>query len=123
MGIMELKLDIDNIALRKRAVWFLISLQKPYKIRTSSGGKGIHILKECSEECSGCSQANDCYRNCWIYQKDDKKRLELNLSRHRHNLTSNYLWDLKKGKHAGEWNWIENEQDIDRYLRQFTGYY
>lgn len=116
---MQLKLDMDNIVRRKRAVWFLLSMQKPYKIRVSSGGNGVHVRSDCP----GCPRTQDCY-TCWLYAiHDDKKRLNLNLSRNKAGLTHNLLWDLKKGKKAGEWQYIESVQDIDLFLRQFTGFY
>ncbi len=119
-----MRIDIDWMS--KRTSRFLISLQKPYWIR--KGNKGVNIKKE---DCPGCSQMpqdersqTSCY-DCWLYVIfDDRNRLKLNRQQEYCGLSHNILWDVKKGKSKpGEWTYIESEQDIDKYLRQFTGYY
>lgn len=114
-----MKLDIDWMS--KRTSRFLISLEKPYEIRR--GNKGVNVRKDCS----GCARTwtnQSCY-DCWLYVIfDDKNRLKLNRQQEFRGLSHNILWDIKKGvKKPGEWERIETEQDIDRFLRQFTGYY
>ena len=111
-----MKIDIDKMT--RRAVQFLIALQKPFEIR--AGFHGVNVRSACP----GCSQRQECY-DCWmIVLHDDKNRLKINRTQKLHNLPHNVLWDIKRGqKKPDTWHWIETEQDIDRFLRQFTGYY
>ena len=115
-----LKIDIDWMS--KRTTRFLISLPKPYWIR--KGNKGVNIKKE---DCSGCPRTRDnlsCY-DCWLYViYDDQNRLKLNRQQEYRGLSHNILWDVKAGKpKPGQWEYIQTEQDIDKFLRYFTGYY
>ena len=111
-----LKLDIDWMS--KRTSRFLIALEKPYEIRR--GNKGVNIRKDCV----GCTNAGSCY-DCWLYTiYDDRNRLKLNRQQEFQGLSHNILWDIKKGKEKPDtWHWIESEQDADKFLRYFTGYY
>lgn len=113
-----MKLDIDYVT--QKVSRFLISFPKPYDVRTSPGGTGLHIRKDCRQ---GCTQFNDCYA-CWVYQSmDDKKRLWLDISQKKHGLIHNILNDKKNGKSAGPWIRIETSQQADRFLRKFTGFW
>lgn len=114
-----LKLDIDWMS--KRTSRFLISLPKPYEVRR--GNKGINLRKDCS----GCDIARvqgSCY-DCWLYAIfDDQNRLKLNRQQEYRGLSHNIMWDIKKGKEKPDvWHLIETEQDADRFLRAFTGFY
>lgn len=111
-----LKLDLDKID--KKTVWFLLSLQKPYWVRI--GNRGINLRKDCQ----GCPQTNDCYE-CWVYtQHDDKNRLKINITQKYKSLPNNVLWDIKRGKPKPyDWVCIDTEQEADRFLRWFTGFY
>lgn len=111
-----LKLDIDYVT--KKVTNFLLSLQKPYEIRLSPGKHGIHVRSDCP----GCPRTGDCY-SCYLFMQDDRKRLELNRSQKQRGLCHNILNDYKNGKKAGTWQTIETEQDADRFLRCFTGFY
>ena len=72
--------------------------------------------------CPGCARTHDCY-DCHIYTLwDDRKRLELNRSQKWHGLVHNVLNDYEAGKKAGKWMTIRDEQDIDVFLRQLTGF-
>ena len=110
-----LKLDLDRI--NKWTVKFLLqSFLMPYEVRT--GFKGINFRKVCD-----CSDKTNCY-DCWLYLKDDPNRLKLNRQQEYRRLSHNILWSIKKGKvKPGTWERIETEQDADRFLRRFTGYY
>lgn len=112
-----LKLDIDDVS--KKTTRFLISLKKPYEIRISPSGHGLHVRSDCP----GCSRIGVCY-DCWVFlQVDDRKRLYLNRSQKQRGLCHNILNDWKNGRSAGKWQKIETDQQIDRFLRQFTGFY
>jgi len=111
-----MKIDLDWMS--KRTSRFLIALKKPYEIRR--GNKGVNIRSDCP----GCPRTQDCY-DCHIYViYDDRNRLKLNRQQKYRGLSHNILWDIKRGqKKPDTWHWIETEQDIDRFLRQFTGFW
>jgi hypothetical protein len=101
---------------------FLISFPKPYEIRASPSGKGLHLRSKCT----GCPRTNerkDCYL-CWVYQQfDDQKRLKLDILQRNYGLCHNILNDVKNGRQAGKWIQIKDCQQLDIFLRQFTGFY
>lgn len=113
---MMLKLDIDRVT--KKITRFLICFKKPYFIRVSPSGKGLHMRSDCP----GCPRTGDC-TECWLMLYDDQRRRRLSFLNRKYGLSHNILNDFKNGRPAGNWIKIETEQDADRFLRYFTGYY
>jgi len=103
-----LKIDIDAIQQRSRFELqrIMYSLPRPYFVRVSSSGKGLHLAVPALGE--------------WSWQRyayDDQMRIDLDHLRAHHRLpVHNLLWDCKNGKRAQQWRIIRTEQDIEHYI-------
>jgi len=103
-----LKIDIDKIARRSRfnLQKIMYCIPRPFYVRVSSGGNGIHVRAPLCGE--------------WDYRRiayDDPMRIQLDEQRTRHRLpVKNLLWNIKNGKHAGLWWIIQNEKHIERFI-------
>jgi hypothetical protein len=101
-----LKIDIDGFPNRLYLQRVFYSLPRPFFVRLSSSRKGLHLaVPLCAEW--------DSRRFMW----DDTMRIDLDQQRARAGLpVHNLLWDVKNGKHAGEWQIIRDERGIERFL-------
>jgi hypothetical protein len=103
-----LKIDIDRAHRRSRfeIQRIMYSLPRPFFVRRSSGGTGLHLAVPAGEE--------------WGWQRyayDDPMRIDLDSQREQHRLpVRNLLWDIKNGKPAGQWRIIRTERDIENYI-------
>jgi len=103
-----LKIDIDKVHHRSRFEMqrIMYSLPRPFFIRRSSSGKGMHLAVPALGE--------------WDWQRyayDDPMRVDLDMQRERHRLpVRNLLWDVKNGKPAGQWRIIRTERGIEDYI-------
>ena len=85
-----LKIDIDLINHRSRFELqrIMYSLPRPFFVRVSSSGEGLHLAVPAGEE--------------WGWQRqayDDPMRIDLDMQRVRHRLpVRNLLWDVKDRK-------------------------
>jgi hypothetical protein len=103
-----LKIDIDKVHRRSRFEMqrIMYSLPRPFFIRRSSSGKGMHLAVPALGEWDWRRQAYD-----------DPMRIALDEQREHHRLpVRNLLWDVKNGKPAGQWRIIRTERDIENYI-------
>ncbi|HMB45767.1 MAG TPA: hypothetical protein VKL21_08095 [Candidatus Methanoperedens sp.] len=104
-----LKLDFDDVPNRiYEAQVCLHNIMKPFYVRVSSGKRGFHVLKFCT--------------NCdWLVSVwDDKRRRIINEVRKRNGFIGNILFDIKtvrgKRRAAGEWQLIKDSYDVERFI-------
>jgi hypothetical protein len=103
-----LKIDIDRVHRLSRfeVQRIMYSIPRPFFVRRSSSGAGLHIAAPAGKE--------------WEWQRqayDDPMRIDLDTQREHHRLpVHNLLWDIKNGKPAGQWRIIRNERDIENYI-------
>jgi len=103
-----LKIDIDTVHRRSRFEMqrIMYSLPRPFFVRISSSGEGLHLVVPALDE--------------WDWQRyayDDPMRIDLDTQREHHRLpVRNLLWDVKNGKPAGQWRIIRTERDIENYI-------
>ena len=103
-----LKIDIDTVHRRSRFEMqrILYSLPRPFFVRISSSGEGLHLIVMSLDE--------------WDWRRyayDDPMRIALDEQREHHRLpVRNLLWDVKNGKPAGQWRIIRTERDIENYI-------
>lgn len=116
MGMM--RLDYDSATRRGlHTLMMLYNMPYPYRVRLSSGGRGLHIERDCKN----CE--NDCY-DCPLYTLyDDQRRLKMNRARKVAGLSHNLLFDAKNGRYVGEWIHIKSSNDIENILRLFSYYW
>jgi hypothetical protein len=102
-----LKIDIDDFPLRSRLDLqrIMYALPRPYSVRLSSSGKGLHM------KCPLCTEWS------WYRCYDDPARVDLDDARIRAGLQiHNLLWDIKGGKKAGHWTPINTALNIEQFL-------
>ncbi len=106
-----LNIDVDGLYRRPRfeKQRILYSMPRPFFLRLSSSRRGLHIsVPACGE---------------WDWRRfayDDPMRINLDEQRQRKGIAvHNLLWDVKNGKHAGQWWIIRTEQDIERFLDRY----
>jgi hypothetical protein len=102
-----LKLDIDRCYDTPRFILqrILYCLPRPFHVRYSSGRLGLHIKVPACDEWD--------WRRCY----DDPMRVALDDQRRLHGIpVHNLLWDVKEGKHAGDWKTITSQREIEGFL-------
>lgn len=103
-----LKIDIDNFPELSRLTLQIImyAMPRPFYVRISSSGTGLHIRVD--------------HRKEWDWSRfayDDPMRIDLDEQRERLKLpVHNLLWDVKNGKRAGHWHLITSERNIESFL-------
>jgi len=103
-----LKIDIDKVHRRSRfeIQRIMYSLPRPFFVRISSSGEGLHLVVPALGEWDWRRQAYD-----------DPMRIALDEQRDYHRLpVRNLLWDVKNGKPAGQWRIIRTEHGIEDYI-------
>lgn len=114
----SMKIDFDNASRRGLyTLSMLYNLPKPYQARSSSGGKGLHIRRNCKD----CS--NSCYDCMFYLLYDDRRRVKLNEIRRRSSMSHNLLFDIKNGRSCGDWIKVDNSADVETVLNLFSYYW
>ena len=104
---MILRIDYDKFVWRVvDTLYMLKDIPTPFDVRISPGNEGLHIRKE----------GDYTYDNPLYQRYDDPKRLHINRLRQQNRLSSNVLWDVKKGRSAGTWHRINNNADILSFM-------
>ena len=105
---MTIKIDFDNTMEKAELANKCLRDCMPCLARISAGTKGFHVLKRDSDDLK------------LQEQYDDPTRTLINKFRRESGLTSNFLYDVKWygdiRKVAGEWQKIESEKDIKKFL-------
>ena len=116
MGMM--RLDYDSATRRGlHTLMMLFNIPYPYRVRVSSGGRGLHIERDCNK----CD--NECY-DCMFYTLyDDQKRLKMNRARKMHGMSHNLLFDSKNGRSVDNWIQIKSSNDVEKILKSFSYYW
>ena len=106
-----LRLDLDDYQEipRLKLLKLFFSLPRPFYIRFSSGGLGLHLK-------APLLPTMDYRRDLY----DDPMRVLLDDFRSSHGLVYNLQWDVKEGKTAGEWIELNNELDIVKFIDRIS---
>ena len=113
-----MRLDYDSATRRGlHTLMMLHSVPMPYRARVSSGGRGLHIERDCRN----CD--NECYDCMFYVLYDDQKRLKMNRERKMHGMSHNILFDIKNGHSVGSWINVCNSADVENVLREFAHYW
>ncbi|MCK5433225.1 MAG: hypothetical protein KAJ03_10790 [Gammaproteobacteria bacterium] len=116
MGVM--RLDYDSATRRGlHTLMMLYNMPYPYRARVSSGGRGLHIERDCTN----CT--NECYDCMFYVLYDDQKRLKMNRERKMQGMSHNLLFDVKDGRYVGAWVDVCNGEDVEKVLREFSYYW
>lgn len=103
-----LKIDIDNYPELSRLQLQIImyAMPRPFSVRISSSGAGLHIKVQTRKKWD------------WVrFAYDDPMRIALDKQRERLGIpVSNLLWDVKNGLRAGHWRVMQTEQNIESFL-------
>lgn len=104
---MILRIDYDKFPYRVADTFYMLkAIPKPYQVRVSASGNGLHIVKD----------GDYTYDDPLYIAYDDPRRLRMNRIRQQNGVSHNLLWDVKRGKRPGPRTTINNIVDVLTFM-------